>query len=329
VSGATFSRVGGEVREFFLLEHEARGSASLTESQRSAVRAYYDAAIRRMSAARDLRGPDQTRAAVSMYRAAGRALAFAFLLSRDARLDVEGLASSGALFERLGQAFEIEQIQAPPVFDSARSTLASPDLLALDSRTRERATRDADELERATRWLSTLIHPYPLRRVRSRSAIRLTTAALGVLGAVGWLGMRAFAPKNVALDKLARASSSDWGTAPAAAVDGEKNGRFGFHSREEKSPWWSVDLGRPRKIATVKVFGRGDCCYEQSVPLALEASDDGTAYRIVGERTDPFSESEPWVVQPEGVVARFVRLRTERPSSLVLGEVEIYERRRN
>ena len=328
MSGATFSRVGGEVREFFLLEHDERKSASLTESQRAAVRAYYDAAMRRMSAARDLRGPDQTRAAVSLYRAAGESLAFAFLLSRDAGLDVGGLASSGSTFERLGQAFEIEQIQAPPAFESARATLSSADAWALDSVTRERATLDAEGLERSTRWLSTLIHPYPVRRVRARRAVRLGVAALAGLGALAWLAVRAFSPRDVALRKVARASSSDWGTAPAGAVDGEKNGRFGFHSRDEKSPWWSVDLGRPRTIATVKVFGRGDCCFDQSVPLALEVSDDGVAYRVVGERAEPFSETEPWVARPAGVVARFVRLRTERASVLVLGEVEVYERRR-
>jgi hypothetical protein len=29
----------------------------------------------------------------------------------------------------------------------------------------------------------------------------------------------------------------------AGAVDGIKNGKFGFHTAEQKNPWWPVDLG--------------------------------------------------------------------------------------
>jgi hypothetical protein len=91
----------------------------------------------------------------------------------------------------------------------------------------------------------------------------------------------------------------------------------------EDSPWLSIDLGRAFAITRVKVFGRGDGYYDQSIPLALEVSDDGTTYQQIALRNDPFSEYDPWVVRPSALVTRYLRLRTMRHSYLVLGEVEV------
>ena len=72
--------------------------------------------------------------------------------------------------------------------------------------------------------------------------------------------------------------------------------------------------------------GRGDCCFDQSIPLAIEVSDDGVTYREMARRTSPFSQKEPWVVALPRVAARFVRLRTLRHSVLVVSELEVYGR---
>jgi hypothetical protein len=77
----------------------------------------------------------------------------------------------------------------------------------------------------------------------------------------------------------------------------------------------------------VNVFGRGDGYYDQSIPLSLEASDDGDTYRAVAQRDTPFSADDPWLIKPIDLVARFIRLRTLRRSYLVLGEVEVYGRK--
>jgi hypothetical protein len=112
---------------------------------------------------------------------------------------------------------------------------------------------------------------------------------------------------------------------PSAVVDGVKDGRFGFHSVEQDPAWLAIDLGGPCAIRRVKVYGRGDCCHDQSIPLALEASDDGVAYTVIAERSKPFSEEEPWIVRlRDPVRARFLRLRTERRTYLVLSEVEAF-----
>ena len=74
----------------------------------------------------------------------------------------------------------------------------------------------------------------------------------------------------------------------------------------------------------MKVQGRGDGWYDQSIPLLLEVSDDDKAYREVARRTIPFSEDAPWNVALDGVKARFVRLRADHDGYLVLGEVSVY-----
>jgi hypothetical protein len=109
-------------------------------------------------------------------------------------------------------------------------------------------------------------------------------------------------------------------------VDGNRYGQLGFHSDKQKSPWLLIDLGKPSRISRVVVYGREECCFDQSLPLALEVSTDGRRYHRIAKRVDPFSQSEPWVVVPAGEV-RLVRLKTLRNSYLVLSEVEVFGRR--
>jgi hypothetical protein len=47
-------------------------------------------------------------------------------------------------------------------------------------------------------------------------------------------------------------------------------------------------------------------------------------YTKVAGRTEPFSQSDPWVANTGAAVARFVWLRSERRAYLVLSEVEVY-----
>jgi hypothetical protein len=134
-----------------------------------------------------------------------------------------------------------------------------------------------------------------------------------------------FSPKNLAKGRPATASGAAmFSSLPAGAVDGSTSGAFGYHSVMEDKPWLAVDLGRSYALEQVKVYGRGDGPFDQSVPLALEVSDDGATYRQIAERAEPFSSMDPWIVKPQGVVAQFVRVHTLRQSYLVLGEVEVY-----
>lgn len=319
--------VGAALREFFLLERAERDNAELTVSQRECVRTYYDAALRRLSVADGIRGPGQTAVALSLYREAWLYLSSAVLASRDATADVRSLAPEQA-WERLESALATGGIVAPPELEAAKPVLIAPDPLAIDRLGAEEASQAAEGLEISLRWLSRLVDarlPRALKVTRvARIAAAVTSAVVLLVSIAVWVS----APSNVALHKATRSSAPAYNTAPEGAVDGEKNGSFGFHSVEEESPWLTINLGRPHTIARVKVFGRGDGYNDQSIPLALEVSDDGASFRKLAERTEPFSEAEPWVVEVTSVVARFVRLRTERHSVLVLSEVEVYGRKR-
>jgi F5/8 type C domain len=129
---------------------------------------------------------------------------------------------------------------------------------------------------------------------------------------------------NLALHGSASASSRAYETSAAGAIDGIRYGQLGFHSEAEASPWFTLDLGQPHRIERVEVYGRGDCCFDQSVPLALEISENGTEFTAIATRQKAFSQYRPWVVRPQPPTARFLRLRTLRQSHLVLGEVEVY-----
>jgi hypothetical protein len=129
---------------------------------------------------------------------------------------------------------------------------------------------------------------------------------------------------NLALHSRASSSSADFKTSAAGAIDGARYGQLGFHSRSEASPWLTLDLGAPQVLERIEAYGRGDCCFDQSVPLALELSDDGLNFETIATRELAFSQYQPWVIRPRQHTARFVRLRTLRRSVLVLGEVEVY-----
>jgi F5/8 type C domain len=132
---------------------------------------------------------------------------------------------------------------------------------------------------------------------------------------------------NIALHKHVTSSSHALGTKAEGAVDGLRHGQLGFHSKEEAGAWLQIDLGKEQDIAGVAAFGRADCCFTQSIPLALELSLDGEKYERVGLRTTAFTQFEPWVTEfKPRAKARYVRLKTRNNGYLVVSEVEVYAR---
>jgi len=292
----------------------------------NATRMYHHAGVLRLHAARDLLGVSQVVATRPLYQQGTLLLARAFLASRgrDVADDRPILES---VLKELENAFLDEQIQPPADFVRGKALLLSTDPLELDRLPAQTANRKIEELETATRWLATLVDTRSPKQVKLTRILRMTTAVALVALLLVWVAVKVFSPKNYALDRPARSSSVAFATSPDGANDGSKNGTFGFHSIEEEMPWWTVDMGKSIAVGEIRVFGRGDCCYDQSIPLALEASDDGTTFRKIAERTEPFSESNPWVIKPDELFTRFIRLRTQRRSFLVLSEVEVYARK--
>jgi hypothetical protein len=312
------------IREFFLLEQRERMIGARTPSQRQAIRSYHDAASRRLSVASDLRGPTQSPAALALYRQGALFLVLGNLAARDADLDPSSLTADDA-YRRFDDALAADRSDPPSEYARVKPLLLSADSLELDRLSVDEAARRVEELNIATSWLAGLLDPSSPAEIKVRRVARIAVVALGTVAFLFWIGVRLFAPKSIARGKPVQASSVIVATAPASgAVDGEKNGAFGFHSALEDSPWLSIDLGQSCNITKIKVFGRGDSDFGQSVPIALEVSDDGTAYQEISRRADPFSEDNPWVITPPSLTTRFIRLHTLRHSYLVLSEVEVF-----
>ncbi|MGQ9573879.1 MAG: HzsA-related protein [Thermoguttaceae bacterium] len=126
----------------------------------------------------------------------------------------------------------------------------------------------------------------------------------------------------------------------AGAVDGVKNGRYGFHTSLEPNPWWQVDLGRAEPIGRIVVYNRLDYApgLRNADSLVILVSEDGRSWtKVYQNQGRPFggaTDGRPLVVDfqarpPAGmksVQARFVRIQLASPEPVFfhLDEVEIY-----
>lgn len=309
------------LREFFWLEQSERQSLLLSADLRAAARAHVEAAQRRRQVAQNLTDPDQQPVALSLYRECSRLLALAYLVAQGE--EVDPALAPDALLRRLDAALQSHGVLPPAGLARVTPLLVAADPLQPDRLPRAEANAQIDDLDRTTGFLLSLLELRSPREIKTARRVRQGAGAAVALLLVVILGGSALAPRNLARDQPAVASSVMLETTAGGAVDGSKSGKFGFHSSLEDSPWLSIDLGKPHAIDRINVFGRADEHNGQSIPLALEASDDGTTYRQVALRTEPFSADAPWVIT-QAFVTRFVRLRTQRRSYLVLSEVEVF-----
>jgi hypothetical protein len=317
-------QVRERIKEFYLLDHAKKELASRTDSQRASIRAYYDAAARRLAVARDLRSPDETPAAVTLYRQGGLLLALAYLAANEPQSGLDALTPD-AVVRMLDAALDDQDAKNRPELEQIKHALLSSDPLESDRLAVEEAARRAEELEAATRWLESLVDPRSPRELeRSRIARWAGTAALAI-GSVLLVIMWVTAPPNIAKGKIATGSAAMFETNPSGVVDGSKSGTYGFHSVEEDAAWVSIDLARSYTLTKVMVYGRGDGHTELSVPLAFETSEDGASFQQVTSRGTPFGEADPWSIEPTTPLrARFLRFRKLARGYLVLSEIEAY-----
>ena len=147
-------------------------------------------------------------------------------------------------------------------------------------------------------------------------------------------------PGNLALDRPARQSScSAWSRKPRSAeVDpnaldasggncGVLTGSWCFHTAEEDSPWWAVDLGQASRIGEIRVY-HPLALPDRTRGLLLEVSSDGTNWNVVHRKPDYHlfgGKDDPLACRlPPGTTARHVRVRLAQPGILHLDEVEVY-----
>src|SRR6185295_706171 len=216
-----------------------------------------------------------------------------------------------------------EGAPGPAELERLRPLLTAPEWDALDRLREAEAEQASDDLAAALRSLaSTIPSVRQAEQRRERRLFALGTALLGLaaLGVVLWSFTR---PSNLALKRPVSATPAGFATEPAEAVNGVRFGELGYHSADD-SPWLQVDLEAERSVQRVAIYGRGDCCFDQSIPLLVEGSSDGTSYVTLGRLSEAFRPFRPWVLALQGARARSIRLRPERRAYLVIAELEVY-----
>ena len=150
----------------------------------------------------------------------------------------------------------------------------------------------------------------------------LKVVAAGVLVLVGATSYRlATAPVDLAKGKPFTLSSKWADCHPEEGQCGGYPTRVAFHTNEEPSPWFLIDLGAPTSFSRLTIANRSDMAGIRAVPLVVEVSDNGAEYREVARQTQMFATWSPHV-GPQ--VARWVRLRVDRTSVLHLEAVKIH-----
>ncbi len=113
----------------------------------------------------------------------------------------------------------------------------------------------------------------------------------------------------------------------AGAVDGVKNGRWGFHTNSEDQPWWQVDLGSRTALSRITIYNRMDFGAELSAKIQVLVSDDGvTFHEVYRHNGTPFGgqpDNNPLILPLNATTARYVRLQLPGTGYFHLDEVEV------
>lgn len=319
-AGLTRFRRG--LREYFGRGQGPDESADLAMSTRARIAERWEAALRRIEAARVLREAGLSHDALILFREAGLLLAHATIDATDAAAAATS-ASDQTTAEKLIQVLESERRPIPVGFARDFSTFILTDSTDLDRLSSREATLRAARADSMTRWLADAVEPRSPRQRTATRNLRISIAVMAVLAIPIAREIWVWSPTNISFHKKVTASTQLPNTNLQGVVDDVFYGPRPFHSTEEPSPWLSIDLGSRYLISDAEVFAGNE-----SLPLAFEVSNDGISYRGVATKTEPFAGLLPWVVKPLHVNARFVRVRMQRPGSLALSEVIVYGRKR-
>jgi F5/8 type C domain len=322
------------VRESLLLGRAEQVAADLSP-QHDQIRRLFDAAERRRRAAELLTDEDQLSTSISIQLEAAKLMTATIVVSHGGSIDANALRFS-ELCDSLASLAQSGTVPAlPPELDKIKDLAGAASPLDMDAWSAEEATALRGMLDRVNRWCRDRIEPRSVGEIRAQRWLRLGLMAAIMVALVAFGIHRALAPKNLALKKPVAMSSrapnqppgsGPNGADPSGLVDGRHGPTFDVATRYELQAWVSVDLKKPYPLTKVILYGRGDCCWESSVPAVLEVSLDGKTYKEIAQRTAVFSETNPWEADLARVPARFVRVRLVRTGNLVLNELEVYGR---
>ncbi|XP_067027504.1 receptor-type tyrosine-protein phosphatase S-like isoform X3 [Acropora muricata] len=142
---------------------------------------------------------------------------------------------------------------------------------------------------------------------------------------------------NLALNQNATQSSVCNGSEASSAVDGNKNKDWHqgscMHTKDEKDPWWRVDLGASLRVAEVVIVNRlctpsSPCQNDMSAFEIRIGNDTSTSTSCGGTLSLDNGEIKPFYCDPP-IVGRYVSVVVPGTSKVVnMCEVEVYSVRR-
>jgi len=113
----------------------------------------------------------------------------------------------------------------------------------------------------------------------------------------------------------------------AGAVDGVKDGKWGFHTGHENKPWWQVDLLSSVPLERVVIYNRCDAAATVSHLMVLLSADGKTWQQVYQHDGTVFygaTDGKPLTVDLHGAVARYLRIQVPDTQYFYLDEVEVY-----
>jgi RHS repeat-associated protein len=141
---------------------------------------------------------------------------------------------------------------------------------------------------------------------------------------------------NLALNKPASQSSTDWSAPASRGVDGNTDGNFWnnsvTHTATQSQPWWQVDLQSVANIQNINVWNRTDCCGEALSNFYVFVSDNPfTANDVASTQSQPgvstyFIAGQSGVPSTIGVnrTGRYVRVQLGNTERLSVAEVQVF-----
>jgi hypothetical protein len=163
-----------------------------------------------------------------------------------------------------------------------------------------------------------------LNRILVQRAWRLGLLALSTFVVVAlalWVRAELRERSDLAPGKPWHASSQLVGICVSPAQQCSESTGYFFHTTEELNPWIEFDLGVPRRVSSVQVDNRKDCCPERAIPLIVEVSADHRNWRQVARQDAEFTT---WSAAFTPVQGRWVRLRVLNRTFLHLDRVRIF-----
>ena len=127
-----------------------------------------------------------------------------------------------------------------------------------------------------------------------------------------------------------QSSLSQWSTLDDAsgAVSGQFPADFAFHTGEEASPWWQVDLGSVYPIELIVVHNRRLDAQYRAQTLEVLVSLDGEDWATIHRNSLPFAaalDGLPLMLMLRGKTeARFIRLQLAETTYLHLSQVQVF-----